>query len=498
MTEANFAARTSAHAEWRAFWLNLKVGYDLFEHTRVPPKVGICNKQYAVTAGDLTGGSSPPTDLAAPCAESDGGGAMPLTTAATEAAAEEADLVAKPRKAASKPRHRAAARHARKAYESAAHARRPKSRPHPFRDRFRDGSRSTRAGACSKPWLARAAARPWSSEGERLRGAARFGPSDIGEGRVEAGFIAGGIGIGCRSGEGEGLAAAAAPIQLREIRTNGKARCTRAVPRKGLKRGLISTRSRADCGRGRFEEKPIDRLGCVAGEDPTRRRNGDDAAAPTAHAWLGPPGVVVRHDEIDNQHTLQSGPRLGDELGARQHLFTRRHQGLPVLERPAVVLHMRDLEAPGAEVERELDDGGQAGNILTVDRRVKRQGEIERLRPARYLQFFAMSTGIVSDAVGVGGVAVLDRNLHVIEAAGGQVLEPLPCQQNPGGDQVRVKAGTLAARAMICARSRRTVGSPPDKCSCSTPSSAACANTSHHASVDSSSWARSRLSGFEQ
>jgi len=118
MTEANFAARTSAHAEWRAFWLNLKVGYDLFEHTRVPPKVGICNKQYAVTAGDLTGGPSPPTDLAAPCAESDGGGAMPLTTAATEAAAEEADLVAKPRKAASKPRHRAAARHARKAYAS--------------------------------------------------------------------------------------------------------------------------------------------------------------------------------------------------------------------------------------------------------------------------------------------------------------------------------------------------------------------------------------------
>ena len=55
MTEVNFAARTSAHPEWRAFWLNLKVGYDLFEHTRVPPKVGICNKQYAVTAGDLPG-----------------------------------------------------------------------------------------------------------------------------------------------------------------------------------------------------------------------------------------------------------------------------------------------------------------------------------------------------------------------------------------------------------------------------------------------------------
>ena len=48
MTEANLATRTPAHGEWRDFWLTLKAGYDLFESTRVPPKVGICNKQYAV------------------------------------------------------------------------------------------------------------------------------------------------------------------------------------------------------------------------------------------------------------------------------------------------------------------------------------------------------------------------------------------------------------------------------------------------------------------
>jgi len=118
MTEANFAARSLAHAEWRTFWLNLKIGYDLFERTRVPPKVGICNKQYAVTAGDLTAGSSPPADFTGPCTESDGGGATPLMTPETEAAAEEANLGAKPRKAASKSRHRAAARHARKAFAS--------------------------------------------------------------------------------------------------------------------------------------------------------------------------------------------------------------------------------------------------------------------------------------------------------------------------------------------------------------------------------------------
>src|SRR5262245_29651090 len=123
MTEANLAARTAAHGAWRAFWLNLKLGYDLFERTRVPPKVGICNKRYAVAAGDLTGGSAPPIDLAYPCAESEGGGAMPLVTAETEAAAEQAGSLPRPRKAASKLRHRSAARNARRAYLATRRAR---------------------------------------------------------------------------------------------------------------------------------------------------------------------------------------------------------------------------------------------------------------------------------------------------------------------------------------------------------------------------------------
>jgi murein L,D-transpeptidase YafK len=123
MTEPNLSARAAAHAEWRAFWLNLKLGYDLFERTRLPPKVGICNKQYAVAAGDLTGGAGLPTDLAFPCAESEGGGAMPLVTAETEAAAEEAGSLARPRKVASKLRHRSAARNARRAYMATRRAR---------------------------------------------------------------------------------------------------------------------------------------------------------------------------------------------------------------------------------------------------------------------------------------------------------------------------------------------------------------------------------------
>lgn len=46
MTEANMAAH--AESPWMDFWQDLKVGYDAFEETRLPPRVGICGQRYVV------------------------------------------------------------------------------------------------------------------------------------------------------------------------------------------------------------------------------------------------------------------------------------------------------------------------------------------------------------------------------------------------------------------------------------------------------------------
>lgn len=35
---------------WHGFWLNLKEAYDAFERTRMPPRVGVCQKKYMVVA----------------------------------------------------------------------------------------------------------------------------------------------------------------------------------------------------------------------------------------------------------------------------------------------------------------------------------------------------------------------------------------------------------------------------------------------------------------
>lgn len=46
MTDANMVAH--AESPWLDFWRDLKVGYDAFEVTRQPPRVGICGQRYVV------------------------------------------------------------------------------------------------------------------------------------------------------------------------------------------------------------------------------------------------------------------------------------------------------------------------------------------------------------------------------------------------------------------------------------------------------------------
>lgn len=48
MTDENLARH--AESPWRPFWSNLKEGYDAFEQTRVPPRVGVCSNRYSIKA----------------------------------------------------------------------------------------------------------------------------------------------------------------------------------------------------------------------------------------------------------------------------------------------------------------------------------------------------------------------------------------------------------------------------------------------------------------
>jgi murein L,D-transpeptidase YafK len=46
MTDANMAEH--AESPWADFWRDLKAGYDAFEETRLPPRLGVCRQRYVV------------------------------------------------------------------------------------------------------------------------------------------------------------------------------------------------------------------------------------------------------------------------------------------------------------------------------------------------------------------------------------------------------------------------------------------------------------------
>ena len=108
-----------------------------------------------------------------------------------------------------------------------------------------------------------------------------------------------------------------------------------------------------------------------------------------------------------------------------------------------------------------VDDASDVVDVLAVDRRVERQRQADLLHPAGDLALFRRAALVGGDAVGVLGVDVLDRELHVIEAALGEAGQPLLRQQHAGGDEVGVEARLggglhdvleVAARGRLAAR----------------------------------------------
>ena len=62
MTTANLEQHSNS--PWRAFWNNLKVGYDAFEATRTLPVVYVCRGAYLIEGDDPTREANPPADCA--------------------------------------------------------------------------------------------------------------------------------------------------------------------------------------------------------------------------------------------------------------------------------------------------------------------------------------------------------------------------------------------------------------------------------------------------
>lgn len=118
LTEDNLKAFTD-HA-WYGFWLNLKEAYDTFELTRMPPRVGVCEKKYLVSGPSPPGAVSEATNAISICERDEAEAALWQLPGAESASLQGVKV----RNAASRWHgRRAAGRNARKTYAAARRAR---------------------------------------------------------------------------------------------------------------------------------------------------------------------------------------------------------------------------------------------------------------------------------------------------------------------------------------------------------------------------------------
>ena len=110
-------------------------------------------------------------------------------------------------------------------------------------------------------------------------------------------------------------------------------------------------------------------------------------------------------------------------------------------------------------------------------------------------QFTGVRTGIVGDTIRARCIHVLQRKLDMVQSYLLQLREARRVNPDRRGDQIGVEPAACAA-AVISTRSRRDAGSPPDRCTCSTPSAAASRNTRAQVAVSSSSARLSSAKGL--
>ena len=96
---------------------------------------------------------------------------------------------------------------------------------------------------------------------------------------------------------------------------------------------------------------------------------------------LRTPCVVVRNDVVDHQSAFVSFPRLGRYLVRLFDLLPSGHEGGPVLQGPAIILNVSDLEAVSVDAIGECDDILQMVEVLAMDHGVDGQRQTDFADP---------------------------------------------------------------------------------------------------------------------
>ena len=245
------------------------------------------------------------------------------------------------------------------------------------------------------------------------------------------------IGAGGIAGELEGLAAAAAEVELAPVAAPAGVRHP-VRPAEALEEGRLAP----DPGQGVLAHAgPRQRQGVSgrARQDVAVGHHGELPPSPAAHAGLGIPAVVVGQDIDDLGPPLQPGAGLAHHILGPLELGPARQEPVTVTPRPAVVLGIGQLDAVGPEFAGQLEEAGHPVDVAAV------QDHVQRERPAQLLhqpggRQLPVEGARAGDTVGQGRLVGLDADLHVIEPRVAELPGPAGREAEPARDEVRVQA----------------------------------------------------------
>lgn len=235
----------------------------------------------------------------------------------------------------------------------------------------------------------------------------------------------------------------------------------------------------------------------MAGQHIPARRNIDEALAPAAHAGLGLTRVVIGSDEIDCQAVAELATRGVHRVDGGHQLLAAGHERSAITQAPAVVLGVRHFDALGLPFQRQRDHARHALGVMTVQHRVDRQRQAARAYGCSEVALLRQAIAVARDAVGAGWIHVLHAQLHVFQPGCLQLVQHRLAASDTGGDQIAVQPQRARMRHQL-GQILAQLGSPPEKCACSTPISAACSSKERQPAVSISSRSAASAIGLEQ
>src|SRR5271156_3829379 len=119
------------------------------------------------------------------------------------------------------------------------------------------------------------------------------------------------------------------------------------------------------------------RLSRMTGQHLACWRHIERAATPAADTRLRQPRVIIRYNRIDHDLAMMTAAQFLDRLGRSRDLRGPRHQSSAIAQSPTVILDMRELDAAGAELNRQRDHVGDTVDICAVYHDIDREWDFQ-------------------------------------------------------------------------------------------------------------------------